>query len=85
MPAQMTLACLENDEDVFYNDLDLRTLIDRIPLKGRAPSMPPFPWFQYLDKDRNMTMFERVAQDTAYAGMIKTKLAVLFCQWATAR
>lgn len=70
-PAQYTLACLENDEDVFYNDLDLRTLINRIPLKGRVPEMPPFPWFQYVDKDRNITMLEKVTQDTAYAGMIK--------------
>ena len=70
-PLQRTFAFLENDEDVFYNDLDLKTIINRIPLKGRVPSMPPFPWFQYLDEDRNITMLEKVTADTAYAGMIK--------------
>ena len=70
-PIQHTLACLENDEDSFDNDLDLKTLINRIPLKGRVSVDPFFPWFQYLDDDRNLTMFEKVTEDTAYAGMIQ--------------
>jgi len=70
-PAQTAFAFLENDEDDFYNDLDLKTLINRIPLKGRVPSGPPFPWFQYVDDERNVTMLDKVTADTAYAGMIK--------------
>lgn len=70
-PLQHLLACLENDEDSFYNDLDLKTLINRIPLKGRIPNAPPFPWFGYLNDYREMTMLDKVTQDTAYAGMIR--------------
>ena len=33
--------------------------------------MPPFPWFQYMDDHRQITMLEKVTTDTAYAGMIK--------------
>jgi hypothetical protein len=70
-PFQMSFAFLENDEDEFYNDLDLRTLVNRIPLKGRVPEAPPFPYFGYVDADRNMTMLDAVTSDTSYAGKIK--------------
>ena len=71
LPLQRTFAFLENDDDTFYNDLDLRTVIKRIPLKPRVDPEPPFPFFGYVDEDRNMTMLDRVVTDTAYAGMIK--------------
>lgn len=70
-PFQASFAFLENDEDEFFNDLNLRTLIDRIPYKGRVEVPPPFPFFGYVDGDRNMTMLDKVTADTAYAGMIK--------------
>ena len=70
-PLQHAFAFLSNDEDDFYNDLDLKTLINRIPLKGRVPEAPPFPYFGYVEDDRNMTMIDAVTEDTAYAGMIK--------------
>lgn len=70
-PFQHAFAFLENDEDDFYNDLDLKSLIDRIPLHGRVPVAPPFPFFGYVDDDRNMTMLDKVTADTAYAGMIR--------------
>lgn len=68
---QKHLAFLENDMGPFYNDLDLKTMINRIPLKGRIAEAPPFPWFKYVDEDRNVTMLARVTADTAYAGMIR--------------
>ena len=33
--------------------------------------MPPFPWFQHVDDERNITMLWKVSADTAYAGKIK--------------
>lgn len=70
-PLQRTFAFLQNDDDTFYNDLDLRTLIARIPLKPRIDGEPPFPFFGYVDRDRNMQMIDRVTQDTTYAQMIQ--------------
>jgi hypothetical protein len=70
-PLQRTFAFLLTDEDTFFNVLNLKTLINRIPLKGRVPEDPPFPFFSYIDEDRNVKMIDRVAQDTAYAGMIQ--------------
>ena len=67
---QNSLAFLNSTEETFYNELDLKTLIDHIPLPKRVMAPPPFPEFQYLDKDRNVTMWEITVTDTTYARMI---------------
>jgi hypothetical protein len=70
-PLQHSFAFLENDDDDFYNDLDLRTLVKRLIMKQRVEAAPPFPFFGYVDRDRNMTMLDRAMADTSYANMIK--------------
>ncbi len=67
---QNSFAFLNATEETFYTELDLKTLIDRIPMPMRVMQPPPFPAFQYLDKDRNITMFDIAVTDTTYARMI---------------
>ena len=66
-PLQNSFAFLCATDDTFYNELDLRTLLEQaIKVPERVPGEPPFPMFQYLDWDRNITMW-RADKDTAYA------------------
>jgi hypothetical protein len=67
---QNMFAFLNATEETFYNELDLKTLIERIPMPARIPAPPPFPVFQYIDKDRNITMLDIVTADTSYANEI---------------
>jgi hypothetical protein len=71
IPLQYTFAFLRNEDDRFYNDLDLSTLVKRIYMKQRVQANPPFPCFGNVDRDRNMTMTDRTMTDTSYANMIK--------------
>lgn len=67
---QNSFAFLNSTEETFYNELDLKKLINRIPMPARIPGPPPFPAFQYIDKDRNITMLDITVTDTTYARMI---------------
>lgn len=71
MPLQKAFSFLQNDDLGFYNELDLETIIQRIPFEGRVEVDAPFPMFRFEDKNRNVTMWDRVTRDTAYAAMIK--------------
>ncbi len=68
-PLQHHLAFLDAGD--MYNNLDLKTLIQRIPWKGRIREDLPFPWFKIIDDNRSVTMRDKVTADTAYAGMIR--------------
>ena len=69
-PLQNSFAFLCASEETYYNELDLRTLLETIETPVRVPGEPPFPKFEYLDEDRNVTMW-RADRDTAYARIIK--------------
>ena len=68
-PLQGSFAFLNATEEDFFDELDLRTLIKRIPHPTRVPGWPLFPQFQYLDADRNTTMW-RADVDTAIASLV---------------
>jgi hypothetical protein len=68
-PLQNNFAFLSSHEDGFSTDIDLRTLIERIPTPARIDRMPPIPIFKTMDYDRNLTMY-RAHEDTAYARII---------------
>lgn len=62
---QSKLAFLNSTEETFYDELDLRTMLERLdPHPPRAFKHPPFPAFQYINKDRNTTMLPRMYSDT---------------------
>jgi hypothetical protein len=66
-PLQNNLAFLMASEEPHYDHLDLRTIVENIPLpKGRIVHRPPFPEFKYIDETRNLTMW-RADVDTAVA------------------
>ncbi len=67
---QGNLAFLNATSENHYNQPDLRTLIERIPTPARVPGPPPFPFFEYIDINRNVTMLDRVSSDTSYARLI---------------
>lgn len=67
---QNYLAFLNTTSEPHYNQLDLRTLIERIPTQVRVPGPPPFPFFEYIDHNRNVTMLDKVTADTSYARLI---------------
>ena len=69
-PTQNNFAFLNATEETFYNELDLKTLMEGIPMPVRVPGPPPFPAFLFLDKDRNVTMLNIVTADTSFARMI---------------
>lgn len=71
LPLQWTFAFLRNEDDTFYNDLDLATLVKRIYMKHRVLDHPPFPCLGYVDEDRNLAMAPQLMHDTAYANMVK--------------
>ncbi len=70
-PLQNSFAFLCSTEEIFYNELDLRSRIESLYPDSRIPALySPFPMFQYLDWERNITMW-RADKDTAYANVIK--------------
>ncbi|MEM9987216.1 MAG: hypothetical protein AAF804_19145, partial [Bacteroidota bacterium] len=65
-PLQRNLVMLTATELDFKNDLDLKSLIDNYPLKGRLPYNPGLPKFGYNDEDRNLYMFPTMVIDTSF-------------------
>ncbi|MDX1477688.1 MAG: hypothetical protein R3301_08255 [Saprospiraceae bacterium] len=66
---QGAFAFLNATEETFFDELDLRTRLETLVAPRRVPAQPPFPIFQYLDQDRNVTMW-RADTDTALARMV---------------
>ncbi|WP_340075859.1 hypothetical protein [Leptobacterium sp. I13] len=72
VPLQHTFAFLNASEEEWADDIDLKSLLKRVQIGNRTgPKPPPFYNFQSVDLDRNVTMFEKVVTDTAFAGTIK--------------
>jgi len=73
IPLQKNLAFVSTSEEGWSDDIDLKSLLLRIPSKNRSgqPEYPPFEAFAYIDEDRNNPMSEKTATDTTFANLIK--------------
>ncbi len=70
-PFQRNLALLTTSELDFYNELDLKTLINRIPLKNRVEDNWYLPKFKTNDEDRNLIMVQAMIKDPDYAAEVQ--------------
>ncbi len=75
---QSHLVMLTSSELDFYNDLDLKSLIKRIPWEGRAGPGFPLLKFGYNDYERNLIMFTRMTKDPESADVIKDVWSSIF-------
>ncbi len=73
VPLQNTFAFLSNDEEEWYDDINLKALLRRVSLPQRTekPLEPPFYRFQDINIDRNVRMKGRMVTDTAFANSVK--------------
>jgi hypothetical protein len=72
LPLERTFAFLNASEEDWADDIDLKSMISRIPMKRRLDDdYPPFYNFMHVDGDRNTYMFEKTVTDTAFANTIK--------------
>lgn len=71
-PLQRNLVMLTSSELEFYNDLDLKSLINRIKIPGRTYELPPLYNFSYHDEDRNLMMLPIMKDDPDFAKKITT-------------
>lgn len=71
LPLQKTFTFMRADDEEWSDDLDLKTLLSTIHVGERAiGGYPPFYRFQDIAIDRNVRMFDKVAQDSAFANSI---------------
>ena len=71
IPLERTFSFLNASEEEWADDIDLKTLVNKISLGNRLPKgRPPFNNFGFVDIDRNVTMFEKLKTDTAFANGI---------------
>lgn len=73
VPLQNTFAFISNDEEAWYDDINLKALLKRVQLPNRTkiPKMPPFYRFQDINIDRNVRMKQHMVTDTSFAGSVK--------------
>jgi hypothetical protein len=69
-PLQRNLVMLTSSELEFYNDLDLKSLINRIKIPGRTFELPPLYNFSYHDEDRNLMMLPIMKNNPDFANKI---------------
>jgi len=69
-PLQRHLVMLTSSELEFYNDLDLKSLINRISIKGRIGDELMLNNFSYHDEDRNLIMFPSMVTNPEFAKKI---------------
>lgn len=72
IPLQNSLAFISNDDEAWYDDINLKALLNTLKLPNRTdkPKEPPFRRFQDIDKYRNVRMKERMVTDTSFANSI---------------
>ncbi len=71
VPLERTFSFLNASEEEWADDIDLKTLVNKISIGDRGPKgRPPFNNFGFVDGDRNVTMFEKVKTDTAFANTV---------------
>jgi len=73
LPLQEHAVFIAGHQSVMDDNVDLKTLLLNFSEGSRPdkPSYPPFFEFGKIDKDRNVRMVDRVAEDTAQANIIK--------------
>lgn len=72
IPLQSSFAFLRADDEEWADDLNLKALIARFKTGYRTKhKMPPFYRFSDISIERNVTMSNKTAQDTAFASTIK--------------
>ena len=69
-PLQRNLVMLTSSELQFYNDLILKSLINRISIPGRVEEDAMLYNFSYHDEDRNLMMFPIMITNPKYAKKI---------------
>ena len=71
IPLQKTFTFMRADDEDWSDDLDLKTLLSNFRIGDRAiAGYPPFYRFQDIAIDRNVKMFDKVVNDTAFANSI---------------
>ncbi|SDG77907.1 hypothetical protein [Psychroflexus sediminis] len=73
IPLQNNFAFISNDDESWFDDINLKAILNTIELPDRIgkPKEPPFRRFQDIDIHRNVRMKERMVSDTAFANSIK--------------
>ncbi|PCK07727.1 MAG: hypothetical protein COA42_12760 [Alteromonadaceae bacterium] len=66
-PLERNLILLSASEMSNYNDLDLKSIINNIPLTGRISEGKKLVSFGYNDEDRNIYMYPRMKPNTEYS------------------
>ncbi len=74
IPLQKSLGLICNDDESWYDDINLKALLKTINLSNRTgkPQDPPFRRFQDIDDRRNVRMKAQMVSDTTFANSIKT-------------
>lgn len=74
IPLQQNLVLMAADEEEWEDDIDLKSLLrtTRIGNRTGKPIAPPFYYFGDVNLDRNMSMINKTATDTAFANTIVT-------------
>src|SRR5690606_13009228 len=74
LPLQNTFAFISNDDEDWYDDINLKALLGTVKLPSRTgkPDFPPFYRFQDIDINRNTRMKDRMLTDTAFNNSVKT-------------
>ncbi|RIA08876.1 hypothetical protein OE09_0700 [Flavobacteriaceae bacterium MAR_2010_72] len=75
---QKGFSFLTSSPEFFYNELDLRTLIEQIPSPSRIPKMPPFPILYQVDDFRNVSLVPQMATDEGYVKEITDFWSFIF-------
>ncbi|WP_027138866.1 hypothetical protein [Gaetbulibacter saemankumensis] len=72
IPLQENLVLMSGDEEEWFDDIDLKSLLRSIQIGNRisGPKMPPFRNFGETSIPRNMRMMQKTIQDTAFANSI---------------
>jgi hypothetical protein len=73
IPLQQNLVLMSADDEEWADDIDLKSLIRRIPKDNRNGKLKPPPFYNFgkVTLDRNMSMIIKASTDTAFANTIK--------------
>ncbi len=75
---QQVFSFLTTSNEIFYNELDLRTVLERIPFPSRLPGPPPFPILYQVDHERNVNLMPQVTTDNDYALLVTNFWSAVF-------
>ena len=72
IPLQKSLVFMSADEEEWADDIDLKSLLRNVRIGNRTgkKNQPPFYYFGDVNLERNMSMTNRTATDSAFANTI---------------